>query len=71
MVLSIIANRHATFQVLFAVVCKVSERGAGRAPAEFCLFPGAGVEAAIGIEPMIKVLQTSALPLGYAAADAR
>ena len=29
------------------------------------------MEAAIGIEPMIKVLQTSALPLGYAAAVAR
>ncbi len=27
------------------------------------------VEAAIGIEPMMKVLQTSALPLGYAALD--
>jgi hypothetical protein len=25
------------------------------------------LKAAIGIEPMIKVLQTSALPLGYAA----
>ena len=31
----------------------------------------AEVEAAIGIEPMMKVLQTSALPLGYAAADTR
>ena len=28
------------------------------------------LEAAIGIEPMMKVLQTSALPLGYAALDA-
>ena len=27
------------------------------------------LKAAIGIEPMIKVLQTSALPLGYAAAE--
>ena len=27
------------------------------------------LKAAIGIEPMIKVLQTSALPLGYAAAQ--
>ena len=31
--------------------------------------PGAGklLEAAIGVEPMMEVLQTSALPLGYAA----
>lgn len=29
------------------------------------------LEAAIGIEPMIKVLQTFALPLGYAAISAR
>ena len=37
-----------------------SQRGAGR-------FAGEKLEAAIGVEPMMEVLQTSALPLGYAA----
>ena len=30
-------------------------------------FAGESLEAAIGVEPMMEVLQTSALPLGYAA----
>src|SRR5450759_5867996 len=32
-----------------------------------CPFAGDKLEAAIGVEPMMEVLQTSALPLGYAA----
>src|SRR5450759_96109 len=32
-----------------------------------CPFAGEKLEAAIGVEPMMEVLQTSALPLGYAA----
>jgi hypothetical protein len=32
-----------------------------------CQFAGEKLEAAIGVEPMMEVLQTSALPHGYAA----
>ena len=32
-----------------------------------CPFAGENLEAATGVEPVMEVLQTSALPLGYAA----
>ena len=40
---------------------------AGREPTANSRGPGGEVEAPTGIEPVIKVLQTSALPLGYGA----
>jgi len=36
-----------------------------------CRFAGVLLEAATGVEPVMEVLQTSALPLGYAARERR
>jgi hypothetical protein len=38
-----------------------------RAQRRTCPFAGEKLEAASGVEPLMEVLQTSALPLGYAA----